>query len=261
MVEDDGDTDDEVALVPTDGTRFEILFLRVPEEKVGQNRLHLDLTSASIEDQQASVETLLDSAPATSTSVSVRRRTHVVLADPEGNELCIIGPDNNFLADCARLGAISCDGSRDVGYFWSAALGWPLVWDQDEETAIRATGRHRSDHQLGWTATHAEDAEEPSAPRHRAAGRRRPGVRGRAADRPRRHLRRHRPGRRHLGGHGRPGRQRVLRADARGSAAPLWYADLGIGQGLSLDSACITVFAVGGSAMIIGAGVVMPLSA
>ena len=26
----------------------------------------------------------------------------------------------------------------EVGYFWSAALGWPLVWDQDEETAIRA---------------------------------------------------------------------------------------------------------------------------
>jgi hypothetical protein len=23
-------------------------------------------------------------------------------------------------------------------YFWSAALGWPLVWDQNEETAIRS---------------------------------------------------------------------------------------------------------------------------
>ena len=27
---------------------------------------------------------------------------------------------------------------REVGCFWSEALGWPLVWDQDEETAIRA---------------------------------------------------------------------------------------------------------------------------
>jgi catechol 2,3-dioxygenase-like lactoylglutathione lyase family enzyme len=61
-----------------------------------------------------------------------------VLADPEGNELCIIEPDNSFLADCGRLGSITCDGTREVGYFWSAALGWPLVWDQDEETAIRA---------------------------------------------------------------------------------------------------------------------------
>ena len=61
-----------------------------------------------------------------------------MLADPEGNELCIIEPTNRFLADCGRLGAINCDGSRDTGCFWSAALGWPLIWDQDEETAIRA---------------------------------------------------------------------------------------------------------------------------
>ena len=27
---------------------------------------------------------------------------------------------------------------RQVGYFWSEALGWPLVWDQDEETAIQS---------------------------------------------------------------------------------------------------------------------------
>ena len=27
---------------------------------------------------------------------------------------------------------------RRSGYFWSAALGWPLVWDQDQETAIRS---------------------------------------------------------------------------------------------------------------------------
>ena len=61
-----------------------------------------------------------------------------MLADPEGNELCVIEPGNSFLADCGRLGAINCDGTQEVGYFWSAALDWPLVWDQDEETAIRA---------------------------------------------------------------------------------------------------------------------------
>lgn len=30
------------------------------------------------------------------------------------------------------------DVLRAVGYFWSEALGWPLVWDQDQETAIRS---------------------------------------------------------------------------------------------------------------------------
>jgi hypothetical protein len=63
---------------------------------------------------------------------------HVVLADPEGNEFCVIEPGNSFLADCGFLGALSCDGSQEVGYFWSEASGWPLVWDQDQETAIRS---------------------------------------------------------------------------------------------------------------------------
>ena len=59
-----------------------------------------------------------------------------MLADPEGNEFCVIEPGNKFLADCGFIGAINCDGSQQVGYIWSAALGWPLVWDQ--ETAIRS---------------------------------------------------------------------------------------------------------------------------
>jgi hypothetical protein len=63
---------------------------------------------------------------------------HVVLADPEGNEFCVIEPGNNFLADCGLIGALSCDGSQREGYFWSEALGWPLVWDENEETAIRS---------------------------------------------------------------------------------------------------------------------------
>ena len=71
------------------------------------------------------------------------RLVELVLADPEGNELCVIEPDNSFVADRGRLGSITCDGTREVGCFWSAALGWPLVWDQDEETAIRAPDGNR----------------------------------------------------------------------------------------------------------------------
>jgi hypothetical protein len=63
---------------------------------------------------------------------------HVVLADPEGNEFCVIEPGNCFLASRPRLGAVSCDGTKDLGYFFSDILGWPLVSDQDEETAIQS---------------------------------------------------------------------------------------------------------------------------
>ena len=63
---------------------------------------------------------------------------HVVLADPEGNELCIIDPSSRFLATCPRLGAVNCDGTHALGSFWSMAIAWPLVWDEGEETAIQA---------------------------------------------------------------------------------------------------------------------------
>jgi predicted enzyme related to lactoylglutathione lyase len=132
------ETDDEICLLPTDGTGFEILFLPVPEPKSGTNRLHLDLTSTSLDDQQETVARLVELG---GRHIDIGQRPeegHVVLADPEGNELCIIGPDNAFLAGTDRLGSITCDGTREVGYFWSEALGWPLVWDQDGETAIRA---------------------------------------------------------------------------------------------------------------------------
>jgi len=132
------ESDGEIALIPSDGTSFDILFEPTSQIKVGQNNIHLDLTTTSIEDQHDLVHRLIE-AGAVEIDIGQRRdERHVVLADPEGNEFCIIEPDNNFLAGCPRLGAINADGTRETGLFWSEALGWPLIWDQDEETAIRA---------------------------------------------------------------------------------------------------------------------------
>ncbi|GAA0345378.1 VOC family protein [Streptomyces blastmyceticus] len=126
------------ALLPSDDTGFRIRFLPAQEQKVGQNRMHFDLTSTSLEDQQQTVARALGLG---ARHIDVGQRPeegHVVLADPEGNEFCVIEPGNKFLADCGFIGALACDGSQEVGYFWSEALGWPLVWDQDQETAIRS---------------------------------------------------------------------------------------------------------------------------
>jgi len=135
------ETPDEIGLVPPDDTRFRILFEPVADKKTGQNRNHLDLTTTSMDDQNETVRRLVELGAHHIDIGQGSDEPHVVLADPEGNELCIIEPTNSFLADCGRLGAINCDGSREAGYFWSAALGWPLVWDQDGETAIRAPDR------------------------------------------------------------------------------------------------------------------------
>jgi predicted enzyme related to lactoylglutathione lyase len=127
-----------VALLPNDDTGFEIQFLPTAIEKSVPNQMHFDLTSTSIEHQQ---ETVARSIELGAQHIDVGQRPeegHVVLADPEGNEFCVIEPGNTFLSDCGFIGALASEGSQAVGYFWSAALGWPLVWDQDQETAIRS---------------------------------------------------------------------------------------------------------------------------
>jgi predicted enzyme related to lactoylglutathione lyase len=129
---------DDVALVPSDDTGFEIRFPASRDAKVGQNRMHIDLTSTSWDDQQQTVARALALGARHIDVGQLPDEGHVVLADPEGNEFCVIEPGNGFLADCGFVGAVACDGSREVGYFWSAALEWPLVWDQDQETAIRS---------------------------------------------------------------------------------------------------------------------------
>jgi hypothetical protein len=79
--------DDEEVVVTTSDERFPgIAFVQVPEEKSGINRLHLDLVP---EDQDAEVARLLELG-ATRADVGQGDVTWVVLADPEGNEFCVL---------------------------------------------------------------------------------------------------------------------------------------------------------------------------
>jgi predicted enzyme related to lactoylglutathione lyase len=139
MAEDpDEHSDGGVVLLPRDDPGFRIRFLPTQEQKAGLNQMHFELTSSSLEDQQRTVARALELGAEHFDVGQLPEERHVVLADPEGNEFCVIEPGNSFLADCGFLGALSGDGSRRVGHFWSEALGWPLVWDQGEETAIRS---------------------------------------------------------------------------------------------------------------------------
>jgi hypothetical protein len=130
--------EDGLVLLPGDETDLRIEFQTVEERKIGPNQMHFDLTSASLDDQQATVERALELGARYIDVGQQPEEEHVVLADPEGNEFCVIEPGNSFLAGCGVIGALSCDGTQQVGYFWGEALGWPLVWDQDQETAIQS---------------------------------------------------------------------------------------------------------------------------
>jgi predicted enzyme related to lactoylglutathione lyase len=133
-----GDPHDGIAPLPGDDTGFRIRFVPAQEQKAGLNQMHVHLTSTSLQDQQ---QTVARSLGLGARHIDVGQRPeegHVVLADPEGNEFCVIEPGNNWLAGCGFFAELACDGSQEAGYFWSQALGWPLVWDQDQETAIRS---------------------------------------------------------------------------------------------------------------------------
>jgi predicted enzyme related to lactoylglutathione lyase len=138
---------DGVTLLPAEDTEFELRFLPTDADKTQPNQMHFDLTSKSLEDQQQIVDRALALGGRHIDIGQTPDDGHVVLADPEGNEFCVIEPGNNFLADTGVIGALSSDGSQAVGYFWSEALGWPLVWDQDEETAIQSP---RGGSKISW---------------------------------------------------------------------------------------------------------------
>ena len=126
------------ALVPGDRTQVGLRFVTSDTRQVGPRRLHLHLTSSSLEHQRRTVETALRLGGRHIDVGQGLDDNFVVMADPGGNELCVIEPGNNYLAGTGYLGEVTCDGTRDVGLFWRDALGWPLVWDKDEQTAVQS---------------------------------------------------------------------------------------------------------------------------
>lgn len=63
-----------------------LYFTRSTDSKAGKNRLHIDL---SPEDRDAEVERLIDMG-ARYVDIGQGERSWVVLADPEGNEFCVL---------------------------------------------------------------------------------------------------------------------------------------------------------------------------
>jgi hypothetical protein len=84
-VNDDGD----VLLRAPAGAGPDWLFLAVPDDKVVKNRIHFDFTP---EDQDAEVQRML-ALGARRADIGQGEPSWVVLADPEGNEFCILAPE------------------------------------------------------------------------------------------------------------------------------------------------------------------------
>jgi predicted enzyme related to lactoylglutathione lyase len=115
-----------------------LLLLEVPEPKSGKNRLHLDLASESAADQQATVERLIGMG-AVPVDIGQGDVPWVVLADPEGNELCVLEPRETYRGrgPLAAIVVASHDPHR-LAEFWLAATGWVTAYDEEQVVGLRA---------------------------------------------------------------------------------------------------------------------------
>ncbi len=149
-------------LLPGEDAQLSLRFVPGRAGHLGANRMHLHLTSADLDEQKHAVAMALKLG---GRHLDVGQRPeegHVVLADPAGYEFCVIEPGNAYLAGCGFLGELACDGTREVGLFWSKVLGWPLVWDQDEETAIQSP---RGGTKIAWGGPPVTPKQEPNRQR------------------------------------------------------------------------------------------------
>jgi hypothetical protein len=70
-----------------------LVFVPVPEGKTVKNRLHMDLAPLADDDQEAEVARLEAlGAKRIDVGQDSGKATWVVLADPEGNEFCVLSP-------------------------------------------------------------------------------------------------------------------------------------------------------------------------
>ncbi len=112
--------------------------LRVPEPKTVKNRVHIDLATTSTAHQADLVARLLDLG-ATPADVGQGDVPWTVLADPEGNEFCVLEPRSVY-RDTGPIAAVvvDCADPRAMARFWDAGMDWTLHEVTDDQAVLRS---------------------------------------------------------------------------------------------------------------------------
>ena len=110
-------------LVPGDETQVGLRFVEETTAKSRRSRLHLHLASATSDEQSAVVQAVLRLGGRRRGTKPLPKDRDIYMADPGGNEFCVIEPGNDYLAGCGLLAEVTCDGSRQVGRFGATRLG------------------------------------------------------------------------------------------------------------------------------------------
>jgi predicted enzyme related to lactoylglutathione lyase len=80
------EAEDEIAIAKDDHTEPGLVFVPVPEGKTVKNRLHIDLNP----DDQAAEVARLEALGAKRVDIGQGDVRWIVMADPEGNEFCVL---------------------------------------------------------------------------------------------------------------------------------------------------------------------------
>lgn len=91
----DGHSNPYRSLVPVGGQGIELLLQRVPEKKGEKNRLHLDLRTRDLQGELQRVRAL-GATVVTQDPIEEDGWVWYVLADPDGNELCVVRPPEDY---------------------------------------------------------------------------------------------------------------------------------------------------------------------
>jgi hypothetical protein len=133
---------DEVVVEPPEGEPgIALVIVPVDDPKVGKNRIHFDLATTSAEHQAELVERVRQ-AGATPVDIGQGAVPWVVLADPDGNEFCILEPREMY-ADAGPIAAVVLDtpDPAALAEFWTVASAWPIVFRADHGVALASPDR------------------------------------------------------------------------------------------------------------------------
>ncbi|MGD9483566.1 VOC family protein [Streptomyces sp. TRM70308] len=111
----------------------------VPEAKTPEkNRVHLDLATRS-EAHQAELVARLKALGATPADVGQGEVPWTVLADPEGNEFCVLEPrETGRESEPIAAVVVDCLDPRAMAHFWGEAMDWTVHEVTDEHAVLRS---------------------------------------------------------------------------------------------------------------------------
>ncbi len=123
-VEEPGEVD--VRAPENDGWDLDLVFVPVPEPKEVKNRIHLDLASTTRAHQDELVARALELGGRRA-DLGQGDVPWVVLADPEGNEFCVLEPRERY-AGSGAVASIVVDAHAPgpLAEFWAGITGWPV---------------------------------------------------------------------------------------------------------------------------------------